>query len=143
MQDRAARMPSAGRSLSDVTNLTFNIDRRCRHTDFSTYDTGRSPERMEMSEEPWFKRTLPDGKMEPHVALGENGAVLIMDGDGWAASFRDGKWSEGILFSHDQIADFAPVQSRQDIFQYLIRAREALNLEMPAYLPETYRKPQS
>jgi hypothetical protein len=142
MQGRAARTPSAGRSLSDVTNLTFNVDWQ-RHTDFSTYDTRRSPERQEMSEEPWFKRTFPDGKMEPHVALGENGTVLIMDGDGWAASFRDGKWSEGILFSHDQIADFAPVQSRQEIFQYLIRAREAFNLELPPYLPEIYRKPQS
>ena len=95
-----------------------------------------------MSEEPWFKRTLPDRKMEPHVALEENGNALIMGGDGWAASFRDGKWSEGILFSHDQIADFTPVQSRRDIFQYLIRAREALGLELPAYLPEVYRNPR-
>ena len=78
------------------------------------------------AELPWFRRFLPDGKIEPHVAIGDNGEMMIIDGDGWAASFKDGTWSDGIVFGHEQIAEFSPVQKRDDIYRLLDQARAAL-----------------
>jgi hypothetical protein len=77
---------------------------------------------------PWFRRTRPDGSPEPHVTRGEEGRILIMDG-GWAASFEHGRWHDGIRFSHDQIAEFTPVQKRRDIFRLLEEARQALGVK--------------
>jgi len=78
------------------------------------------------AELPWFRRFLPDGKIEPHVAIGDNGEMMIIDGDGWAASFKDGKWNDGILFSHEKIAEFSPVQSSDEIYRLYEQARSAL-----------------
>ena len=40
---------------------------------------------------PWFRRTRPDGRIEPHVATRDNGEIMVIDSDGWAASFKHGK----------------------------------------------------
>ena len=75
---------------------------------------------------PWFRRFRSDGRFEPHAAVGDNGEIMIIDSDGWAASFKDGKWSDGILFLHEQIAEFSPVQKRDEIYRLLGQARAAL-----------------
>ena len=74
---------------------------------------------------PWFRRFRPDGRMEPHATRGENGEILILD-SGWAASFKNGAWGGGISFSHEQIAEFSPVQNRDEIYRLLDQARTAL-----------------
>ena len=75
---------------------------------------------------PWFRRLRPDGRMEPHVARGDRGEMIIIDSDGWAASFKDGKWTEGLLFHHEQMAEFSPVENQQAIYRALDEARAAL-----------------
>lgn len=74
---------------------------------------------------PWFRRTRPDGSPEPHATRGDNGEILILD-DGWAASFKNGAWHDGIRFSHEEVAEFTPVQKRQEINQLVEQARRAL-----------------
>jgi hypothetical protein len=74
---------------------------------------------------PWFRRTMPDGNPEPHATRGDNGEILILD-DGWAASFKNGTWHDGIRFSHEEVAEFTPVQKRQEIYQLVEQARRAL-----------------
>ncbi len=76
---------------------------------------------------PWFRRFRADGRMEPLAARGDNGEILILD-EGWAASFKDGRWQEGIVFSHDQIAAFSPVQEQAEIYRLLDEARKALGV---------------
>ena len=76
---------------------------------------------------PWFRRFRPDGRMEPHATRGDNGEILILD-DGWAASFKDGRWHEKILFLHEQIAEFSPVQDRDEIYRLVAEARKALGV---------------
>ena len=78
---------------------------------------------------PWFQRFRNDGRMEPHAALGDNGKIVIIDDDGWAASFENGAWHEGILFSHLTMADFAPVQKRDEVYRLFNEARVALGFE--------------
>jgi hypothetical protein len=75
---------------------------------------------------PWFRRLRPDGRMEPHATIGDNGEIVIIDSDGWAASLKDGKWKDGILFVHEKMAEFSPVQDRDEIYRLLDRARTAL-----------------
>jgi hypothetical protein len=75
---------------------------------------------------PWFRRFRADGRMEPHATRGDNGEILILD-DGWAASFRDGGWHDGIAFSHDQIAEFSPVRDQREIYRLVEEARTALH----------------
>jgi hypothetical protein len=75
---------------------------------------------------PWFRRFRQDGRPEAHATRGDSGEILILDGDGWAASCKDGVWRDGILFSHEQIAAFTPVQSRDEIYRLLDQARAAL-----------------
>jgi hypothetical protein len=77
-------------------------------------------------DEPWFRRFRADGRMEPLVARGDNGEILILD-EGWAASLKNGVWQEGIAFSHDQIAEFSPVQKREEIYRLLEEAKAALD----------------
>jgi hypothetical protein len=77
------------------------------------------------AELPWFRRTKPNGDPEPIVSKGENGRILILDGRN-AYSFADGKWNDGILFSHDQIAEFTPVKSQQQVYMHLDQAEGAL-----------------
>jgi hypothetical protein len=74
---------------------------------------------------PWFRRFRPDGRPEPHATRSDNGEILILDG-GWAASFKDGKWHLGIAFSHAQVAEFTPVQKRDEIYGLCNEARAAL-----------------
>jgi hypothetical protein len=74
---------------------------------------------------PWFRRLRPDGRMEPHATRGDNGELLVLDG-GWAASFKNGAWHGGILFFHEQLAEFSPVQNRDEIYRLLNQARTAL-----------------
>jgi hypothetical protein len=63
--------------------------------------------------------------MEPHATRGDGGKILILD-EGWAASFKDGRWHDGILFSHLEVAEFNPVQDRDEIYRLLDDARTAL-----------------
>src|SRR5262249_13928725 len=77
-------------------------------------------------EVPWFRRFRSDGRIEPHAAGGADGEIMIIDRHGWAAAFKDGTWSDGILFQHEQIAEFSPVQKRDDIYRLLDQARAAL-----------------
>jgi len=74
---------------------------------------------------PWFRRVRSDGTPEPHATRGDNGKILILDG-GWAASFKDGTWHLGILFSHEEVAEFTPVQKRDEIYALCNEARAAL-----------------
>lgn len=74
---------------------------------------------------PWFRRTMSDGTQEPHATRGDNGEILILD-DGWAASFKEGKWHDGIRFSHEEVAEFTPVQKRREILRLVEQARRAL-----------------
>jgi hypothetical protein len=78
---------------------------------------------------PWFRRFRADGRMEPHVARGDNGEVVVIDDGGWAASFQNGTWHDGILFQHLQMADFTPVQERDEVYRLFNEARVALGLE--------------
>jgi hypothetical protein len=78
---------------------------------------------------PWFRRFRPDGRMEPHVSIGDGGRMLVLDDDGWAASFKDGLWHDGILFSHEQLADFTPVQDQDEIYRLFGEARAALGVK--------------
>jgi hypothetical protein len=80
-------------------------------------------------EVPWFRRHRADGRLEPHVARGDNGEIVVIDDDGWAASFRDGRWHEGILFQHLQMAEFSPVQQRDEVYRLFNAARVALGLK--------------
>jgi 5,5'-dehydrodivanillate O-demethylase len=75
---------------------------------------------------PWFRRFRSDGRMEPHVTRGDEGEFLIIDDDGWAASFKNGEWHDGIVFAHEQIAEFTPVQDRNEIYRLFGQARTAL-----------------
>jgi hypothetical protein len=77
------------------------------------------------SEKRWFDRTRPDGSPEPHVTVAEDGSILILD-NGWAASYKDGMWSNKIMFEHDQLAEFTPVEDQQEIYRLLAIARDAL-----------------
>jgi len=52
------------------------------------------------------------GKPEPAVARADNGEISIIDADGWAASFKNGKWYSGILWQHLQLAEFSPERMR-------------------------------
>jgi hypothetical protein len=74
---------------------------------------------------PWFRRTRPDGSPEPHATRGDNGDILILD-DRWAASLKDGRWHDGIRFSHQEVAEFTPVQKRREIYRLVGQARRAL-----------------
>jgi hypothetical protein len=81
---------------------------------------------------PWFQRFRADGRMEPHVACGDNGEIVVIDdtGDGgWAASFKNGVWHAGLLFQHLQMAEFTPVQKRDEVYRLFNQARVALGLE--------------
>src|SRR5262245_15588771 len=75
---------------------------------------------------PWFRRFRSDGRMETHVTRGDEGEILIIDDDGWAASFKKGKWYDGIVFAHEQVAEFAPVQDRDEIYRLFSEAHTAL-----------------
>jgi hypothetical protein len=81
---------------------------------------------------PWFRRLRADGRMEPHVACGDNGEMVVIDHNGWAASFKNGVWHQGLLFQHLKMADFTPVQKRDEVYRLFNQARVALGLE-----PET------
>jgi hypothetical protein len=78
---------------------------------------------------PWFRRFRADGRMEPHVACGDSGEIVVIDDDGWAASFKNGAWHDGILFSHLTMADFAPVRKHDEVYRLFNEARVALGLE--------------
>ena len=67
--------------------------------------------------------------MEPHVACGDNGEIVVIDDDGWAASFKNGIWHEGLLFSHLTMAEFTPVQKCDEVYRLFNEARVALGLE--------------
>jgi hypothetical protein len=83
---------------------------------------------------PWFRRFRADGRLEPHAARGDNGEIIVLDGhDGWAASFKNGAWQEGLGYQHLQIAEFTPVQERGEIYRLFNEARIALGLEPEAY----------
>ncbi len=84
-----------------------------------THDDKTSPDL------PWFRRFRPDGRMEPHATRGDNGEILILD-YGWAASFKDGRWHQGIQFFHEQIAEFSPVQDQAEIYRLVEEAHKAL-----------------
>jgi hypothetical protein len=77
---------------------------------------------------PWFRRFRSDGRPEPHVARGDNGEIAVID-DGWVALFKDGLWHDKISLFHEQLAEFTPVQDRDEVYRLLNEARAALGLE--------------
>jgi len=77
---------------------------------------------------PWYERRRPDGRMEPLVTRGDNGEIVVMD-NGWVACFKDGQWHDKVLFFHDQIAEFTPASSRDEVYRLFNEARAALGLQ--------------
>jgi hypothetical protein len=69
-----------------------------------------------------------DGKAGPLVARGDKGEIQIIAAGGWAAAFKDGAWHDGILFSHQTLAEFAPVTDRAAVYRICNEARAALGL---------------
>jgi hypothetical protein len=76
----------------------------------------------------WFERYRPDGRLEPHVTRGDNGEIVIID-DGWVACFKDGHWHDKVLFLFEQMAEFTPVQNRNEVYRLFNEARAALGLK--------------
>jgi hypothetical protein len=76
---------------------------------------------------PWYERRRPDGRMEPLVTRGDNGEIVIQD-NGWVACFKDGQWHDKVLFFHEQMAEFTPVPSRDEVYRLFNEARAALGL---------------
>jgi hypothetical protein len=76
---------------------------------------------------PWYGRRRLDERMEPLVTRGDNGEIVIQD-NGWVACFKDGQWHDKVLFFHDQMAEFTPVPSRDEVYRLLNEARAALGL---------------
>ena len=79
----------------------------------------------EPSGKKWFERYRPDGSMEPHVAIADDGSIVILD-NGWAASCKDGKWHNRIMFQHDQLAEFTPLTDPEEIYRLLAQAQDAV-----------------
>jgi hypothetical protein len=77
------------------------------------------------NEIPWFRRVKPDGSPAAMACIGNNGEILLLDND-WAASFKDGKWRPGILFFHEQIAEFSPVKNEDEVERLLRDAHDRL-----------------
>jgi len=65
--------------------------------------------------------------MEPLVTRGDIGEIVILD-NGWVACFKDGQWHDKVLFFHDQMAEFTPVSSRDEVYRLFNEARAALGL---------------
>jgi hypothetical protein len=86
-------------------------------------DDDKSPD-----DTPWFRRFRPDGRMEPLVARGEKGEIVVIDDGGWAASFKDARWHDGLLFSHERMAEFSPVQQQAEVYRVFGEARAALGM---------------
>jgi len=86
----------------------------------------------------WFERFRPDGRSEPHVARSDTGEIAVLD-DGWFAYFKDGKWHDKISLFHEQLAEFTPVEDRDEVYRLFNEARAAFGLERedPAW-PETW-----
>lgn len=84
-----------------------------------------SENKAPQDEVPWFRRTKPNGDPEPSIARGEDGSVVILD-NGVAYSFKNGKWTEGLQFSHEQMAEFSPVRSQADVYRLLGEAEKSL-----------------
>ena len=83
---------------------------------------------MNSRSEPTLVRTASSRRTEPHVTRGDDGEIVIMD-NGWVACFKDGQWHDKVLFFFDQIAEFTPVSSRDEIYRLLNEARAALGLQ--------------
>ena len=66
----------------------------------------------------------------PHTARGDYGEILILDADGWAPPSKNGEWHHGILFFHDQIAEFSPVENRDEIYRLYAEPRATLRIEL-------------
>jgi hypothetical protein len=75
----------------------------------------------------WFERFRADGRPEPHVTRGDNGEIAVID-TGWVALFKDGRWSDTMSLFHEQLAEFAPVEDRDEIYRLYNEARAALGL---------------
>ena len=75
---------------------------------------------------PWFRRFRPDGSMEPSVSRGDNGEIVVMDAS-WVAYFKDGVWNDNIPLYHEQLAEFTPVQDRDEVYRLYEEARAALD----------------
>jgi hypothetical protein len=75
----------------------------------------------------WFERFRADGRPEPHVTRGDNGEIAVID-DGWIAFYKDGRWHDKISLFHEQLAEYTPVQDRDEIYRIFNEARVALGL---------------
>ena len=78
------------------------------------------------AQEPWFRRTRPDGRPEPTVGGDNDGNLFILD-SGWAASRQSGQWYDGLLWSHEQLAEFTPVKDQTKIYRLVDEAQAALS----------------
>ena len=75
----------------------------------------------------WFERVRPDGRPEPHVSRGDNGEIAVMD-DGWFVLFKNGRWRTDAPLYHEQLAEFTPVQDRDEVYRLFNEARAAFGL---------------
>lgn len=98
-------------------------------------EPGRQAAQSAESGKEWFERKRADGSMEPHVTVSDDGCILILD-NGWAASFKDGNWTNKIVFSHDQLAEFTPVADQKEIYRILSLAQSALKSSYLDVWPE-------
>jgi hypothetical protein len=76
----------------------------------------------------WFERVRPDGRPEPSVTRGDNGEIAVFD-SGWVAFFKNGQWHDKITLFHEQLAEFTPVQGRDEVYRLFNEARVALGLK--------------
>jgi hypothetical protein len=76
----------------------------------------------------WFERLRPDGRPEPSVTRGDNGEIAVFH-SGWVAFFKNGQWHDEITLFHEQLAEFTPVQERDEVYRLFNEARVALGLE--------------
>lgn len=71
--------------------------------------------------------------MEPLISISDRDEVLILD-NGWAASYKDGVWHKGFLFTHEYLAEhFSPLWNREEAQRLLDDARAALGAPNAAH----------
>ncbi|HEY7845118.1 MAG TPA: hypothetical protein VID30_15755 [Bradyrhizobium sp.] len=59
------------------------------------------------------------------MSRGDNGEIVVMDAS-WVAYFKDGVWNDNIPLYHEQLAEFTPVQDRDEVYRLYEEARAAL-----------------
>lgn len=61
------------------------------------------------------------------MTRGDNGEIAVID-DGWIAFYKDGMWHDKFSLFHEQLAEYTPVQDRDEVYRLFNEARVALGL---------------